>query len=291
MKHFFLSLLACGVALTASAQTDKIAVGVMPFTDASQKVGNDLVAINDAVTNALVKSNRFIIVDRSKMQALMQEKNLQKTEDFIDGKAVEQGKSLGAEYLVSGNVNSYTNDGTQAKFTFTLSVMEVATSKMLNSEQIESKGGSIGGGMLMGLAASAASGGEPVSNTGNPEAVFKKALNDVAKDIDRFIAKNFPLTLSIAEMQTKDKNGAPLTLLISGGSSTGVKKGDKFRVVEMAELEVDGKKMTRKKEIGQLQVLKVEDENFSSCKVLVGGTDIAMKSQAGAKLKVITLSE
>ena len=201
MKHFFLSLLACGIAFTASAQTDKIAVGVLPFTDASRKVGNDLAAINDAVTNALVKSNRFIIVDRSKMQALAQEKNLQKTEDFIDGKALEQGKSLGAEYLVSGNVNSYTNDGTQAKFTFTLSVMEVATSKMLNSEQIESKGGSIGGGMLMGLAASAASGGAPVSNAGNPEEVFKKALNDVAKDIDRFIAKNFPLTLSLAETQ------------------------------------------------------------------------------------------
>ena len=291
MKHFFLSLLTCGVALTASAQTDKIAVGMMPFTDASEKVGNNLTAINDAVTNALVKSNRFIIVDRSKMQALNQERNLQKTEDFIDGKALEQGKSLGAEYLVSGNVNSYSNDGTQAKFTFTLSVMEVATSKMLNSEQIESKGGSIGGGMLMGLAASAASGGEPVSNAGNPEAVFKKALNDVAKDIDRFIAKNFPLMLSIAETQTKDKNGAPLTLLISGGSATGVKKGDKFRVVEMAELEVDGKKMTRKKEVGQIQVVKVEDENFSSCKVLAGGTDIGLKGQAGAKLKVITLSE
>ena len=263
---------------------------MLPFSDASHKVGNNLAAINDAITNALVKTNRFSIVDRSKMQALQQEKNLQKTEDFMDGQVVAQGKSLGAEYLVSGNVNSYTNDGNVAKFTFTLSVIDVASNRVLGSEQIESKGGGYGGAILMGMVATAST-GQATPNTGDPESAFKKALNDVSKDVDRFVNKNFPLMLSIAELQQKDKKGMPLTLLISGGSSMGVKKGDKFRVVELSEMEVDGKKMTRKKEVGQVQVVNVEDENFSSCKVLAGGAEIGTKSQSGAKLKIVTLSE
>lgn len=279
-----------GLASTAFAQAEKITVGVLPFSDASHKVGNNLAAINDAITNALVKTNRFAIVDRSKMQALQQEKNLQKTEDFMDGQVVAQGKSLGAEYLVSGNVNSYSNDGNVAKFTFTLSVIDVASNKVLGSDQIESKGGGYGGAILMGVMASAAT-GTATTSAGDPEGAFKKALNDVSKDVDRFVNKNFPLMLSIAEFQEKDKKGMPLTLLISGGGAMGVKKGDKFRIVELSEIEVDGKKMSRKKEVGQVQVVKVEDENFSSCKVLAGGTDIGTKTQSGAKLKVVTLSE
>ena len=54
---------------------------------------------------------------------------------------------------------------------------------------------------------------------------------------------------------------------------------------------VDGKKIPRKKEIGQIVVEKVEDENFSICNVTVGGAVIATKSEAGANLKCEIISE
>ena len=54
---------------------------------------------------------------------------------------------------------------------------------------------------------------------------------------------------------------------------------------------VDLKKIPRKKEIGQIVVEKVEDENFSICNVTVGGAIIATKSEAGANLKCEIIAE
>jgi hypothetical protein len=45
------------------------------------------------------------VVDRTKFDQLAQERNLQKQEDFLDGLVVEQGKSLGAQYLIQGNIS------------------------------------------------------------------------------------------------------------------------------------------------------------------------------------------
>ena len=53
-------------------------------------------------------------------------------------------------------------------------------------------------------------------------------------------------------------------------------------------MEVGGKKIVRKKEIGELKVTKVEDENFSICEVRSGGIDINSKFKAQSKLQIIT---
>ena len=74
----------------------------------------------------------------------------------------------------------------------------------------------------------------------------------------------------------------------SGGSAFGLKKGDKLSVAELVEMEVGGKKIIRKKEIGELKITKVEDENFSICEVKSGGIDINSKFKAQAKLQIIT---
>jgi len=49
-----------------------------------------------------------------------------------------------------------------------------------------------------------------------------------------------------------------------------------------------GKKLERKKEIGELKITKVEDENFSICSVSSGGIEINSKFEVKAKLLVIT---
>jgi curli biogenesis system outer membrane secretion channel CsgG len=100
---------------------------------------------DETVTNAFVKTKRFNIVDRSKMDALTKEKNLQKTEDFIDGTVIEQGISLGAKNLISGHVISSkaeqmrTDDGTvtyKAKLSISLKVIDVATGQVITSDII-----------------------------------------------------------------------------------------------------------------------------------------------------------
>lgn len=271
--------------LQVTFSQEKTSIGILPFTyvngAANQQTTN---SIQETVTNGFVKTKRFNIVDRTKMDALRSEKNLQKSEDFIDGNVVQQGVSLGANYLVSGHVVSANaeqmraDDGTityKTKLSINLKVIDVATGQVVSSETIEPKSGS----SLLGAIGLGAS---------SPEASIAKAIKGIEEKVDDFVSRNFPISFFIAEIQEKDSKGEAVRLMIAGGSEFGLSKGDKLKVVEISVMEVGGKKLTRKKEIGELKITKVEDENFSTCSVNSGGIDIAAKFEAKANIQVIT---
>lgn len=289
-KNLLLAVLFLNIII-AFAQ-EKIGVGILPFTYVSSAANaQDVNSIQETVTNAFVKTKRFNIVDRTKMDALKKEKDLQKSEDFIDGDVIQQGVSLGAGYLISGHVISAqseemkADDGKgnitityKAKLSISLKVIDVSTGQVIVSETIEPKAGS----SLLGAMG--------IGSTTAQDAIAK-AIKSIEGKVDDFVNKNFPLTFSIAEIQEKDKKGNATQILIAGGSAFGVKKGDRFKVCEMVEMDVNGKKIQRKKEIGELKVVKVDDENFSTCSVLSGGLDIVTKFDAKSKLIVITVYE
>ncbi len=272
------------------SQSEKTSVGILPFTSNSNSVNYQYVnSIQEEVTTSFVSTKRFNIVDRSKMDALKKEKELQKSEDFIDGSVVQQGKNLGAEFLISGHVNSASAEeftykdsngklqsgGYKAKLSISLKIIDVATGQVTISETIEPKGGSMFAQLTIG--------GESTA-----DAAINKAIKDIHDKIDEFVAKNFPVTFLIAEIQEKDSKGNAINVLVVGGSGFGLKKGDQLKVVEITEVEINGKKINRKKEIGTLKISKVEDENFSICSVKSGGLEINSKFESKAKLQVIT---
>lgn len=59
---------------------EKQSIAVLPFTYSSC-TNADAHSISENVVNALVKTKRFNIVDRTKMDEINKEKNLQKSED------------------------------------------------------------------------------------------------------------------------------------------------------------------------------------------------------------------
>lgn len=283
-QKFFAIVLSIFIINTIAAQ-DKTGVGILPFSYVSGSASyEDVNSIQETVTNAFVKTKRFNIVDRSKMEALRAEKDLQKSEDFLDGKVIQQGISLGANYLISGHVISasaermITSEGVvtyRAQLSISLKIIDVATGQVIQSENIQPKAGSALGGML-GTAPS------------TPQAAIAKAIKGIEDKIDDFVGANFPANFPIVEIQEKDSKGAATKLMIAGGSSFGLKKGDKLKVVEILVVDVAGKKLERKKEIGEIKISKVEDENFSICSVGEGGSEINSKFESKAKLLVIT---
>ena len=280
-----------GLNFVASAQ-EKTGVGIMSFSFVQGAASSqDVNSIQETVINAFVKTKRFNIVDRSKMDALKKEKELQKSEDFIDGSVIQQGISLGANYLISGHVisaqaermetvpDSKTGAVTvsyKAKLSIQLKVIDVATGQVVTSETIEPKGGSTFGGM-MGYGPS------------TPQAAITKAIKDIEEKVDDFVNKNFPANFPIVEIQEKDSKGNAIKIMIAGGSAFNLQKGQKLKVVEVSTIEVNGKKLERKKDIGELKITKVEDENFSTCSVSSGGIEINARFEAKAKLMVITI--
>jgi TolB-like protein len=279
MKIFFTTVLFLTLATMGFSQ--KQAVGITPFTYlAESATAQQVYAITESVTNAFVKTKRFKIVDRSKMEALRKEKNLQSSEDFIDGSVVAQSANIGADFLISGNITSANptrmearnDDGSitvtyMCKMAITLKVIDVATGQVVSSETIEPKAGNA----LMGAMG---------VGSRTPEKAFNKAMKDIEDDIDKFVLINFPLTVSIAEFNGK-------TILIAAGTDLGVQKKDYFKVVVITTMEVEGKSLKRKKVIGKLQVSSVDDENFSTCSIKEGGKEIKAKMDAGAVVKCI----
>ena len=291
MKKIILSItLFVGINFVTSAQ-EKTSVGILPFTyiEGSATL-QDVNSIQETIINAFVKTKRFNIVDRSKMDALKKEKELQKSEDFIDGYVIKQGISLGADYLISGHVISANAERMEtspskrtgnvtvtykAKLSIQLKVIDVATGQVINSESIEPKSGSTLGGM-MGLAPS------------SPQAAVLKAIKGIEDKVDDFVYENFPATFPIVEIQEKDSEGYATQILIAGGSAYDLQKGDRLKVVEVSIVEVGEKKLERKKQIGEIIIINVEDENFSTCSVDSGGIEINSKFEAKVKLLVIT---
>ncbi len=285
MKNLSISAILLFCVATLSFAQEKTTVGILSFTHATDAANaQDVSTIHEAVTNAFVKTKRFNIVDRTKLDAIKKEKELQKSDDFIDGDVIEQGKSAGATFLISGHVISAqaqkmeTSEGGvtyKAKLVVSLKVIDVSTGQIITSETIEPKAGSTIGGM-MGVGAY------------SPSIAVAKSIKKIEDKIDDFVNRNFPISFSIVEIQEKDGKGVAKTLLLGGGSGFGLKKGDRLKVVLVSEIEVNGKKMTRKKEIGEIKITKIEDENFSICSINNGGDIIATNFEAKAKLQVIT---
>ena len=254
----------------------KTIVGIMPFTanGSEYRNNNTVIAIQDAVSEAFLNTKRFTLVEREKMQMLREEKRQQTSEEFIDGKVVEQSKSLGASYIVTGNIIKAGIEEKESEasiltglaglgsiparkgvVSFNLKVINVETGEIIASEKFDA---------------------EEKGKDG-----FAKALELVKPKIKEFIKNNFKATLSIASVEDKT-NGK---LLIAGGSSVGITVETNLKIYEEAEYNIDGKRTIRKKELGKATVEKVEDESFSICKITTYAPDIIAKIENGAKVK------
>ena len=292
-KIITLSVLLFLALIKINAQDEKKVIGIAPFTGAYDTP--ILNSIEEVVSSSFGKTKRFNLVGRSQMNAIKNEKELQKTEDFIDSKYIAQTKSLGAQLLISGNVTSVnatqeTHTDSQGRtsysynstITLDLKVLDVETGQVIASDVVSSKADK---GLLdLKSWGNALTGSTPSSG----QEAYSVALKRLEKEIDNFVSKNFPFSFLIAEIQEQGGDGSAKTILISGGSAFGLKKGDKLSVAELVEMEVGGKKIIRKKEIGELKITKVEDENFSICEVKSGGIDINSKFKAQAKLQITT---
>ena len=274
---FFLSLFFISYTFAQG----KTLIGIVPFKSSSQSDSYSSsgykTAIQDAVAEALQKSKRFSLVEREKMDQLKSEKDLQKDEDFLDGKVIEQSKSLGAQYIVLGNISRAKTDEKQtsvpyagiivtynSEISFSIRIVDVATGEIIASNSF--------------------------SKSAKGKNSFDDALKDIKPDIEKFIRENFKLVASLVSIEEKSSTGDAVKVLISAGSSANAKENSEYKVFELSEISVDGKNLTRKKTIGKIVVTKVEDENFSICTVKEGGAEISKKIDAGNKIKCELIS-
>jgi TolB-like protein len=296
MKIVYLLLITLWCPLISSAQTDRTVIGISPFTYASYIESKYVGEVTEVVSNEFVKANRFSIVDRTKLNVVTDERELQKSEAFIDSKVIAQGRSIGARYIVTGHLasigtsNAFSAERRQyiytAKVILSIKIIDVETGEVVHGETFGkgTSGGTPTGGYFSQLFSASC---DQPGYGGSTDQAVKDAIANISCGVSRWIRRVFPVMVSIVEVQETHKRRGAETVLLAAGKGYGLNKGKKLKVIELTNVSVDGKALIRQKEIGTLEVTKVEDDNFSICSVEDGGVEIGEKVGKNSSLKVV----
>ncbi len=271
-SFFFASCFWLSVFAQAPTQTT---IGILAFRATSSGHASKAEIIQEVVTSAFVNAKRFDIVERKRLQLIEKERELQKSEDFLDGYIVEQSKSVGAQVLLSG---TYSGDSRLLD----IKLFDVSDGKLKGALTIsftEQKKG-----LLEKMAALDSRYRMYQSATNNSKMLSDADRYLLFREVSKFMDEHFPPPL-VQVVRAEDASGSKVKmLLIAGGTAKNIKKNDLLEVYFNETLEVEGEQMQRPVALGSGKVVKVENDNFSQLEVEEGNKEIKEKLDAGMKL-------
>lgn len=220
-------------------------VGVAEFTCQEDSPYTGLVT--EKVVEMLTNTRRFRVVDRTSIDKIHSELELQKSEAFLDSKnRVEQDVAVAAEKMITGHIVKIpvyrmknpdrSVRGFKASVGFEMKVVDVATG--LSSEATSFQG-------------------KASQECMSPEAAVNMAMQSIQTEIGDWFRDNFPVTCSISRILDNK------TVLVNAGSAQGITQGNKFKV-EAIEM-IDGQPYH--KALGEIKIKTVSGPNFSECEV------------------------
>lgn len=267
---------------------DKLIVGVSPFTFAKSAVSEtEADEVYQEVYRAVTASGRFTVVPRDKWSQVVQERELQKGEAFIDGKTVDQGVSLGAQVLFLGHVVDVDRNN---KFNvpnpvFHLCAVDVATGKVLSSEVISKTQRNA---VVMNDVTSVVNDNSVLfsnrtSNTVRAaetamdlsQLLKLKAKDALYKQVLDYLDEYHPLRMKIFNFV--DVEGETVKSFQVKATSAMLKKGQTILIKETKKTTgLDGSTATMEMELAQAKVEKFEGE-IATCKVTKNGDKLFAK--------------
>ena len=255
MKKIALLIFTLIFCTAFSAEAALKTVAIMPIENISDYRSLDISQIMaEKLTAATQNSGRYIIVEREKMAAILEEQGFQNLTSDPDS-AVEIGKFKGVNYSIFAKITN-------------VNVSKNLWSKILpkNAEK----------GVVNGWSAKVEVDIRFVDNKSG-QIVFAENFigtkggineNDAVQSACKEAAKNFfDKLMSTAVGRVVDVSGSDI--YIDQGSESGLRVGDILAVVrETSPIEVNGKIVGMKTiSIGKIQVTEINDE-YSICKVV-----------------------
>ena len=293
-KISLLLLMLISVSL-AKAQT-KTTVAFLPVSYDEELVNkNEARNIQEAIINSFVSSKRFIVVDRQRIEELEKEKNLQRTEAFMDSEdAFTDGLSKGANYLVDGNIigirHSEDSGGWVSSVTVQLRMLNVSTGEIMATESINSElqpeSNIIKKAMkshyskdeLRAAEARSIQLREPKSNS---HEAFASALVRLGENINKFTSSILPIDADIVTWDTKKNE-----LVLSAGNGIGVQVGQLVDIVKFSSIMVGDREVPRSEVLGTAWIIRVDDQNFSVATIIDNHKAIGKAAKSNEKLGV-----
>ncbi len=114
--------------------------------------------MSDMLVNALFNSNRFIVLERERLDTVIGEQDLAGSERFRQDTAAPKGQLEGAQLLIRGSVTEFEPDcrggsallvsGKQACITINLRIIDAATGRIVNATTVAGTSGNAGVGLI-----------------------------------------------------------------------------------------------------------------------------------------------
>ena len=200
-----------------------------------------LKSIADEIVRFYSNDKRFTVIDRANFNLIENEQELQKSEEFIDGYVVQQGKQEGADYILYSSYD-------KKEKAIRLRVYDVA-SKSVKCEASEGVNTTLG--------------------------FINNARKNIIKLLYKVNSDCFELTFPVVRSLDKKQGKKVKTLLIAAGRNHNTKEGSVFEIFKTVEEKVGDEIYQRREMIGTGKITEVEDNNFSILKVTNGGAEIA----------------
>lgn len=255
-----LALIGALVVLAPAANAeDKISIGVLKFL--SEGRGGDRVstAVEQMVYSRFADRRQFRVVERSRMDAIQAELAAQDILEVADKTALQ---SAGADYVVMGQVtqadvsSNHTQQGGTyytAIVSYGVRIIDVSTGEVAHSESFSNGRGNMFANAFAGF------GGDRSS----PAGAVDIAVQQTGKQFDAFLNSAFPSYGRMLSVETRDRKGAPLTVLVSLGKADGVGKKSKALAFRQESLLVDGRELVRKRPVAELSFVRSEGDQLS----------------------------
>ena len=271
-----------GAPLAAGAAPPKVAVlnfSTVGLTSNWYGQFEPGVALSDLVTDQMVNSGKFDMLDRKNLDATLNEHHLQASGEVDPATAINAGRLVGARYLISGNILQLDHTGSsgaavgsaiggiaggliggvrsdRVTLKVAVRVVDAQTGRIVQSfsdEKTESATSLTGGGYSGWTAGSYGNQQFLSSSMGhliNDEAIAIATHLDPTK----FTAGPPPISLS---GHVIDVDGA--SIIINLGASKGVTVGSYFDVVKVKQIRDpdSGKYLTVNENVGKIEIMQV----------------------------------
>jgi TolB-like protein len=274
---YFLLVLLCGFSLNLYAARPTIAV--LDFNTDGNKItfshrfvivqpveATTKVLSNDLVTH-LVKTNKFTVVERSRMDNILKEQEFSESGFISPETAVKMGELIGADYFVMGRIESLQAALENKKVPYTNTFQEEYEGKMIvNVRIVDSRGGKIVAANKFTIDHTDRS---KMNNKITPD-TFLEALKEKAAQeiVNRIIEGVFPLKIIKI---TGD------TVYINRGEGATFVVGTTLSVISQGEGLVDpdtGESLGASEEqVGTVEISDIQ-KKFSKAKIITGGKQI-----------------
>jgi len=284
-----LAILIAGTPSARAAGSAKPRVAVLEFVDKSTHayswyhVGR---AAQDMMVTALVKGDAFRVIDRERLQALMQEKNLSLSGDVDPKTAVKVGKLLGVEYVIVGAITEFgvTNSGASVPGYGGLPSFSMRTQRM--DAAIDARAINTSTGEIVWA--------DTAKDSSSDKSVYVAGAGGGSHDgekldkILRPVVEKLAASVSARKLETTGLGGTSDasgvvgkiakadggTLYVNVGSESGVKEGDEFDVYRVGEQikdpdtgEVLGANETK---VGRVRITSVKGPRLSAAAAVAG---------------------